>query len=241
VNPLLGRLPDRIFAVSSDLRQHMIAEGLPPSRIDVNYNGIHAGEEATRAHRSEARRSLGIADEEVLLGTVGRLDPVKDLPTQIRAVALLRATGAACRLAIVGDGPEAPRLATLIERLGLAGAVHLIGYRADVRAVMAGFDVYLNSSAHEGVSLTVLEAMATGLPVIATRVGGNPEVVMPGETGLLVPAADPQALADAVASLMRAHLSRRAMGQAGRARVLERFSLDRMVDRYYRSYCEASN
>jgi glycosyltransferase involved in cell wall biosynthesis len=107
--------------------------------------------------------------------------------------------------------------------------------------MLAAFDVYLNSSIHEGVSLTLLEAMAAGLPIVATSVGGNPEVVVHRQTGLLVPARDAQVLADAVVGLLRSPRHRQAMGSAGRTRVLEHFSVDRMVQSYQESYCEGRN
>jgi glycosyltransferase involved in cell wall biosynthesis len=234
-------MPFRIFAVSADLRQHMIAEGLPPDRITVVYNGVEAGREPAPAERIEAKRALGFQQDDVLLGTVGRLDPVKELPTMIRAVAIVRASGVRCRLAIVGSGPAASALAELSQALNLGDAVGLVGYRNDIGSMLAAFDLYLNSSIHEGVSLTLLEAMAAGLPIIATRVGGNPEVVIHGQTGLLIPPRDAQALADAIRALLRSPNHRQAMGHAARARVVEQFSVDRMVRSYHQSYCESRN
>jgi glycosyltransferase involved in cell wall biosynthesis len=241
VNPLLGRLPFQMFAVSSDLRQHMIAEGLPPGRIAVVHNGIEPGREPTAVGRIEAKRALGLRQDEVLVGAIGRLDRVKDFPTLIRAIAIARQSGLRCRLAIVGSGPQQPVLAETIRALNLGESVQLLGHRDDARALLPAFDLYVNSSIHEGVSLTLLEAMAAALPAIATRVGGNPEVVVHGETGLLAPARDAQALADAIRALVRAPLSRQSMGRAGRARVLEHFSVDRMVRRYHESYCGSRN
>jgi glycosyltransferase involved in cell wall biosynthesis len=241
VNPLLGRLPFRIFAVSADLRRHMIAEGLPSGRIGVIHNGIEPGREPTAFERTEAKRALGLRPDEVLVGTIGRLDRVKDFPTLIRAIAIARASGLRCKLAIVGSGPEQPALAETIRALNLGEFVQLLGHRNDARAVLPAFDLYVNSSIHEGVSLTLLEAMAAALPTIATRAGGNPEVVVHGETGLLVPPRDARAQADAIRALMRAPLNRQAMGREARARVLEHFSVDRMVRRYHESYCGSIN
>jgi glycosyltransferase involved in cell wall biosynthesis len=192
VNPWLGRLPSRIFAVSADLRRHMIAEGFPAERVQVAYNGIDAGEMPTAAERTDSRRELQVHDDEVVLGTVGRLNAVKDLGVMIHAMASVRPASAPYRLVLVGDGPERSPLEDLATGLGVRGAVTFTGYRADVRRLLPGFDVFLNSSVHEGVSLTILEAMAAGLPVVATAVGGTPEVVVHGETGMLVPSRSPE-------------------------------------------------
>jgi glycosyltransferase involved in cell wall biosynthesis len=236
VNPWLGRLPHQIFAVSEDLRRHMAGEGLPENRIEVVYNGIAPGRPPTALEREAARTSLGIPGTEIVLGTVGRLDSVKDLPTMIRALRSARSAGAQCRLVIVGDGPEASALRNLASALELGQAVQFTGYRADARTLMPAFDLYVNSSIHEGISLTILEAMAALLPVIATRVGGNPEVVVDGQTGVLVPPRDVSAFAQVVEDLCRAPQRWGTMGSLARARVLDSFGIDRMIARYLDSY-----
>ena len=190
VNPLLARWPARLYAVSADLKRHMVAEGFPARRLNVIYNGIDAGERPKAAQRQAARQSLGVPQDAFVVGTVGRLDPVKNLPALLRAHAALVAEQPAARLVIVGDGPERGALEAEVQRLGLGATVMLTGYRSDVRAIMPAFDVYANTSTYEGVSLTILEAMAAALPVVATRVGGNPEVVVDHETGRLVASRD---------------------------------------------------
>lgn len=235
VNPILARWPARLCAVSADLRQHMVAEGFPARRVEVIYNGIAAGERPRPAERHAAREALGLAADALVVGTVGRLDPVKDLPALLRAHAVLLSGHPAARLVIVGDGPERDALRADAQALDIADAVVFTGYRADVRAVMPAFDVYANSSAYEGVSLTILEAMAAGLPVVATRVGGNPEVVIDHETGRLVPG-QARALAGALMELAGNPAKRHAMGAAGRWRVKRHFSLARMADQYAAAY-----
>jgi glycosyltransferase involved in cell wall biosynthesis len=241
VNPWLGRLPSRIFAVSADLRRHMIAEGFPAERVEIVYNGIDAGEMPTAGERTESRRELRAHDDEVVLGTVGRLDAVKNLGVMIHALASARALNAAYRLVLVGDGPERSALEDLAAGLGVRDAVTFTGYRPDVRRLLSGFDLFLNSSVHEGVSLTILEAMAAGLPVVATAVGGTPEVVVHEETGMLVPSRSPGPFADMLGELTRDRSRRIAMGHAGRARVLERFTIDAMIRTYLSSYIQALN
>lgn len=240
VNPLLSRLPGRVFAVSADLRQHMIREGFPARHVGVVYNGIDPGERPTPAQRSAARAALGLASDAFVIGTAGRLDPVKNLTVLLKAHARLMTRMPHARSVIIGEGAERSQLESLASRLGIAGAVTFAGYRPDVRGLMSAFDVYLNCSAYEGVSLTILEAMAAGLPVVATPVGGNPEVVIDRETGWLVPGCA-STIADAIAALALDGRRRRQMGEAGRWRVMRHFTKQQMVDAYASRYLGARN
>ncbi len=200
VNPLLSLWPGRLCAVSNDLKQFMVAEGFPERRIEVVYNGIDPGDRPRPGQCAAAREALGIANDAFVVGTVGRLDPVKNLPALLRAHAVVNAQHPHAHLVIVGGGPEQAMLEAEARRLGISDAVTFAGHRGDVRFLMSGFDVYVNCSTYEGVSLTILEAMAAALPVVATRVGGNPEVVIDHETGLLVPG-HARAVADGVLAL----------------------------------------
>ncbi len=231
VNPLLSLWPGRLCAVSNDLKQFMVAEGFPDRRIEVVYNGIDAGHRPRPGQCAAAREALGIAKDAFVVGTVGRLDPVKNLPALLRAHAVVNARHPNAHLVIVGDGPEQAMLDQEARRLGISDAVTFAGHRGDARFLMSGFDVYVNCSTYEGVSLTILEAMAATLPVVATRVGGNPEVVIDHETGLLVPG-QARAVADAVLALAADPLRRHILGEAGRWRVKRHFSLDRMAQQY---------
>jgi glycosyltransferase involved in cell wall biosynthesis len=235
-NRVLGRRPDRVFAVSADLGRHLVSEGFPGSAVQVAPNGIDPGPEVTEAARRQARQALSLSSRAVAFGTVARLAPVKDLTTLVDAFVSVRVAVPEARLVIVGDGPERERLETLARRLGIADAVILAGLRSDARMLMPGFDVYVNSSRYEGMSLTILEAMAASLPIVATRVGGNPEIVLDGWTGVLVPSRDPDALAAAMRTLVASADQRKAMGLAGRARVVREFSMTRMLDRYLDAY-----
>jgi glycosyltransferase involved in cell wall biosynthesis len=235
VNPMLAWWPGHLCAVSADLKQHMVAEGFPARRVQVLYNGIDPGARPGSAQRRLAREVLGVPHDAFVIGTAGRLDPVKNLSALIRAQAAIAAPLPASRTVIVGHGPELPALEAQVRTLGLADRVSFAGYRDDVRLMMASFDVYVNCSTYEGVSLTILEAMASALPVIATRVGGNPEVVVDRETGQLV-AAHAGGLAGAIGNLAGNPLRRQAMGDAGRWRVKRHFSLARMVQQYADAY-----
>jgi glycosyltransferase involved in cell wall biosynthesis len=222
--------------VSEDLKRHMVAEGFGAENVAVIYNGIDPGPLPDAQGRIAARKQLGVPADSLVIGTIGRLDPVKDLATLLRALAQCSQEVQAL-LVIIGDGPERPALEALARELSVDSRVQFLGHRDDARQWLPACDVYVNSSVSEGVSLTILEAMAAGLPVIATRVGGTPEVVT-GECGLLVPARDAGALARALSELHRDLPRRASFGRAARSRVETHFTLDRMVREYadvYRS------
>ena len=229
-NQFFSRIPAASFAVSRDLRDHLIEEGFPARSIDVIYNGIALGSIPSTLERQNMRSQLGVGDETFVVGTVARLDPVKDLGTLIRAFSSVRNVPDAVLL-IVGDGSERMALESLAASLGVGERTRFLGQRNDARTWLAACDAYVNSSISEGVSLTILEAMAAGLAVVATRVGGTPEVVTE-ECARLVPARDPQQLADALQALASDAEGRARLGIAGRRRAEERFSLDRMVREY---------
>jgi glycosyltransferase involved in cell wall biosynthesis len=200
-NQVMGRLPGAFYAVSEDLRRHMLAEGFPARRVGVIYNGIDPGAAPTQADRLDARRRLAIVDDAFVIGAAGRLEKVKDLATLVKALAVLRTHMPHATLVLMGGGAERMPLEQLAASVGLqGGAVRFTGHRDDVRSLLPGLDIFVNSSISEGISLTILEGMASRLPVIATRVGGTPEVVEDGVSGMLVPARSPDALAHAIVS-----------------------------------------
>jgi glycosyltransferase involved in cell wall biosynthesis len=233
-NRVLSRLATRVVSVSRELGSHMAAEGFPASSIRVIYNGIEPGPVPTPAERLRARQSLGVSDGTVVIGSVGRLDPVKDFSSLIAATILV-AKNRPVMTFIVGDGAERQRLEGQVRESQAPSCVKLLGHRDDARQLLPACDVYVNSSVSEGISLTILEAMAAGLPVVATRVGGTPEVVTES-AGRLVPARDTEALAGAIAALAADEGLRRSMGVSARARVEQDFRLDRMVREYAELY-----
>jgi glycosyltransferase involved in cell wall biosynthesis len=182
---------------------------------------------------------LLIPPDALVFGTAARLDPVKGLGTLIDAFAKVRSEVSGARLLIVGDGPERDELVGRAAAHDLGDAVLFAGYRVNARGLLPACDVYVNSSVSEGLSLTILEAMAAELPVVATAVGGTPEVVSDGENGLLVLARDPDSLSRAMLTLARDERQRLRLAANGRAIVEARFTLDRMIDDYARAYCQA--
>ena len=170
--------------------------------------------------------------------SVARLSATKDFPTLLRAVPLVLPHVPDFRLRIVGDGPERAKLETLIDELNLRPHVELLGERHDVPALLAESGFFVSSSLNEGISLTLLEAMAVGLPVVTTAVGGNPEVVLDGHTGRLAPAGDPAALARAIVDLCAERDLWSAMGMLGRHRVEQNFEIRQMIRSYETLYEE---
>jgi glycosyltransferase involved in cell wall biosynthesis len=209
--------------------------------VSVIHNGIDPGRRVTTAERAAQREALGLPAHAVVFGTVARLDPVKDLTTLIAAFARVHVTAPESRLVIVGDGPDEANLVRNVQAYGLTDAVTFAGFRRDARRLLPAFDVYVNSSTYEGIPLTVLEGMAASLPIVATAVGGTPEVVG-RDTGVLVPARDPDALATGMLGVLRSP-RRTALGLQGRQRVETLFSMPRMLSRYlaiYRAMTDAS-
>ncbi len=190
----------------------------------VVYNAVDVGATTPRAHQD--RRPVDVI-------SVGRLAHPKDFVTLIRACARLEPGRA--RLTIVGDGVDRGRVEGAVAETGLAD-VRLLGERDDVPDHLAAADVFVLSSLSEGLPMSVLEAMAAGLPLVLTRVGGMPELVTDGENGRLVPAGDPVALADAIDGLARDVALRRAFGASSRARVEETFALSRFQEEHVRLY-----
>lgn len=211
------------------------ARECPPDRLRVITNGIDLSRFAPDpAARAEVRAALGVPDDGFLIGTVGRLVPVKDHPLLLRAVAPL--LGERVHLAIVGDGPERADLDARIAALPRPGSVHLLGNRPDVPRLLAAMDVFVLSSASEGLPLVIPEAMATGLPVVSTDVGGIADVVVAGETGTLVRHGDEAALRAALAALDADRSLGRRLGASGRARALSRYSSETMGAAYLDLY-----
>jgi sugar transferase (PEP-CTERM/EpsH1 system associated) len=234
----LAPLVRRFVAVSSDLHRWLVEDvRIPAGKVVTICNGV----DTTRFGSGDvaaARAGLGLPPGGLVVGTVGRLDPVKDQAGLIQAFDLVRARHPRAVLLVAGDGPCRSELEALVTSLGLGGQVRLLGERKDVPAVLHAMNVFVLPSIAEGISNTILEAMATGLPVVATRVGGNIELVDEGVTGTLVPIRQPAALASAIGAYLgdRDQLVRH--GRAARTRVLERFGLATMRDAYSALYAD---
>lgn len=230
----------RYVALSGDLAGYLTGPvGIDRRRVAQICNGV----DVSRFSVAAAGRPQSIPgcpfqpDAHFIVGTVGRLQPEKDQTTLVRAFAHALQQRPRLRLVLAGDGPLRTAVEAEVNALGLHDKVWLAGMRSDVPAVLQGLHVFVLPSRAEGISNTILEAMASGLPVVATAVGGNPELVVEGQTGLLVPPADPQAMADALVA-MTSEGRHVAMGVAGRERVVQQFSLQAMVRSYQALYDE---
>jgi glycosyltransferase involved in cell wall biosynthesis len=243
--PLLRRLDNatsrrcaRLIAVSDDTRRAYERQGYRPGSIEVIYNGI---EPDGASPAGGLRAQLGIPAGAPLVGEIGRLCAVKGQRELIQALPHLPDV----RLVLVGKdleqgGAFQAELERDAERLGVRERVVFAGHRDDARALLDELDLFVLPSWTEGLPVVVLEAMAHGRAVVATPVGGTPEVVEDGETGVLVPPRDPRTLADAVGRLLADPDLRRRMGEAGRARVATRFSREAMTRRVLEIYDEVS-
>jgi glycosyltransferase involved in cell wall biosynthesis len=252
---------DRVLAVSSAVRDVVVhRDGLPEERVSVLGNGLDL-DALDAVPRVDVRGELGLPPEALLLCSVGRLVRDKGHAYLLQAFAQGLERWPAAHLVLVGEGPEEARLRDDTSRLRLDGRVHFLGFREPVAAVLKGCDVFVLPSLEEGFPVTVLEAMACGLPVVASDVGGVADVVARGRTGLIVPAAERwdggtrdaahadglaarpvEALRDALAALVADAPARVRMGRNGRRRVESHFSLDHVVtslEALYRELCSA--
>jgi sugar transferase (PEP-CTERM/EpsH1 system associated) len=231
---------DRLLAVCSRLADRMSdTMNVPRSSIHTIRNGVDVNRFGGQ-RRNEARLRLGLPADSLVVGTTGRLTDVKDHQNLLEAVRLLAASHPRLRCLIAGDGPLKPALESSIQALGLQAVVKLLGHRQDVEMVLAALDIFVLSSQSEGLPMAILEAMASGLPIVSTRVGGIDEVVADGKTGLLVEPRSPDALMGAIRFLAENPARRAQMGAAGRLRTERELSLDTMVAAYERLYWDVA-
>jgi sugar transferase (PEP-CTERM/EpsH1 system associated) len=232
-------------ALSKDLERYLReAIGVPQEKITQIYNGV----DIDLFHSSpDGREAIGPYSDPgyFVVGTVGRMQPVKDQVTLVRAmIKLWRSDESArkwLRLALVGDGPLRAEIEALLRRENASDLAWFAGTRDDVPRIMRGLDLFVLPSLAEGVSNTLLEAMASGLPVVATRVGGNPELMQEGECGVLVPPADPHAMAAAIREYCLNRDMARRHGAVAQEIAGRRFGLDVMVTNYLNLYDRLSS
>ena len=230
---------DAIFSVSAQLRQDLIAKvGIDPSRIDILYNGVDLSKFG--AIDSQAiRRSISAMPEDFVIGSVGRLVAVKNYDLLIRALARIGHPKA--MVVLVGDGPERNRLEATAAAYGVSDRVRFLGHRNDVHELLAAMDVFVLPSISEGMSNTLLEAMASRLPVVASNVGGNPEIIRDGLDGFLFESNDEGALTAKLRELINSETQRMRLARCARIRIEDKFSIDVMIARYEKLYQSCAN
>lgn len=238
VNRLLARrLTHRFIAVSEDIRARLQQfEGLDADQTQVIYNGVKVDPPLTREARDAMRLELGFEPGSFVVGTVGRFDPIKNLPMLIGSIARASRSCNSLRGLLVGDGPVFRDVRTLIEREGLSDRVCLTGFRGDARKLIQCMDLFVLSSFSEGTSMALLEAIASGVPVAVTDVGGNPEVVVNGKTGWVVPSGSTDALSAVIVECIENARKRQEFAAAGQSRFEALFTFDRMIDNYREQY-----
>ena len=232
----MAMLSDAVVAVSSAVRDATVQlDRIPPAKVRIIANGTDVA--AARLTRSEARQKLGLCDASFVIGAAGRLAPEKDYASLIEAFARVRTEIVQVAAAILGDGPLAGELAEAARARGCE-ELRFYGYRPDAVSLLPAFDVFVQPSLTEGISLSVIEAMAAGLPVLATSVGGLAEAIGDEGAGILVPPRDVGALAGALVSLARDAPRRARLGDAARRRAERCFSIDVTARAYEALYLE---
>ena len=226
----VGRLPDRTIVISRAVERFMSDRGCAdPDRTRLVYYGIDLEAFDRAAAGETVRPEIGIDPDAIAAVCVARLYPQKGYPHLLEAFARVAPELPEARLVVVGDGPDRSALEAQVDRLDLKEAVRFTGQRDDIPRVLASMDLFVLPSLWEGFGLVFLEAAAARLATIGSQVGPIPEVVAEGETGLLVPPADPDALAEALRDLLTDASKRKRLGEAGRQRAASRFCLNRMV------------
>lgn len=230
LNRLTGRLPDSIICVSRQVADFAAQEiGLPPAKLSVIRNGIDLTQFDNLPDLQTARAEFGLPAQGKLIAAIGRPRPVKGFAFLLQAFAQIAPAYPDLYLIFVGDGPEKRPLQTAAAQLPGANRVLFLGDQPDIPRLLAGLDILVLPSLWEGLPNVVLEAMAAGLPVVATAVGGTPELVSHNQTGLLVPPQNPEALAQAISQLLNHPELAAQMGQNGRQRAAAQFTIERMV------------
>ena len=232
-----ARLTDHVVAVSAPLAEYLVSRLLVPrDKISIIPNGIHLLHPPSDLEAGRVRRELSLPEEALVVGTVGRLDPIKAYDRLLHAFAQLRSGSSVGpkpdTLLLIGDGPERGRLERLVGELELGDSVRFLGWRTDVSRILGAMDVFVLPSDSEGTSISLLEAMAAGRAVVATAVGGTPDVIGAGDAGRLVAPGDVGALADGLREVLEDAEHRRQLGQHARARVEERYSFEAMANAY---------
>jgi len=237
VNPLLAAATDHLVSISSSTAKAMAdIDNLPLKRIKIINNGVDFGKMNPDIDRAEKRRELGISESCRIIGTAARLEEIKNIPMMLRAFKQVLAVVPDTVMIIAGDGSQTENLKVLAGELGVQDSVKFIGLRYDMPEIYRLMNVFLLTSFTEGISVTLIEAMASGVPSVVTDVGGNPEVVIDGVSGYLVQLDADAALAERVVGLLSDASLAKQMGNNARKRAVERFSFDSMMSDYFNLY-----
>lgn len=234
---LAGLYAERFFCLTRDMAEAVTAARIiPREKVHLIHNGIDLSNFRRSHDRSTVRRLLGIPDNAPVIGTVGRLTPVKEQGLLIRAFFEVSRQIPAAHLVLVGDGPLLEDLQAQARRLGVEDRVHFTGYQPDSAPYLQAFDVFALTSRSEGMPQSALEASVCAVPVVAPRVGGLPELIEPGRTGVLFDPGDKEALVSALVELLADPARARDLGAAGQAKVESLYDVGRMAREYHEHF-----
>ncbi len=217
---------DKILAVSSAIKEILIEDGISPEKIEVVYSGVNL---KRFEGEKKSRQDLGLPDSKILIGQIAALSDQKDPLSFVRAMALLAQKGVDFRALMVGEGPLKTKVESEIARLNLKERIFLLGFREDAFQILRHLDVFVLSSRLEGLGTSILDAFAAGVPVVASRTGGIPEMIEEGISGLLVPVGDPASLSRAIERILLDLALRQKLIEGGRKKV-QFFSAQKMAE-----------
>lgn len=227
---------DVVIAVSKAVREQMVEKGIKQEKINIINNGIDVEDTDFTTSFQIARNKLGLTQGDYVIGCVARLTAEKAHLDLIYAFAEVARQEASVKLVLIGDGPERSTLASQCEKLNIVDKVIFVGNRADVRSLYVAFDTFALASMNEGLPMVLLEAMASALPVVVTRVGAIPSVIRDDENGLMVNPADRAGMASALLKLCRSSHCRKVLGIEARSTVIEKFTSNKMAEEYMHRY-----
>ena len=239
---LIQKLTHKAVAVSEDVKRRLnIYEGLNSENCKVIYNGTKVNESVTGQKREDLRYEFGFQKSDIVVGSVGRLDQIKNFPLMLKGFTKAKKQIKNLKGIIIGDGPMKTDLFRLIKELKIEEDFKLPGYKSNAAVYTNVFDIFTLLSFSEGTSMALLESMACGLPSIVTDVGGNPEIVLNGETGRVIPSDDVSSFSEVLVRMCKKSEKRRELGNKARKRYQEKFTFDHMVKQYELIYGEILN
>lgn len=237
LDTLTIRLTTRLIAVSQAVKNYLISwHKVKPEKISVVHNGLDAKKYNINIDIDEFKRELGLGQESPTVAFIGRLVKFKGTNYFLQAATSIIRSGITVQFLVVGDGPLKSQLMRQTHLLGISEHVHFTGFREDVPQILTAIDILAVPSSWEGLPLVVLEGMHSGKAIVATRVGGIPEAIEDGETGILIPPRDADRLVDAITDLLKHPNRREEMGKKAKQIAAEKFDVDRMVKKYERIY-----
>ena len=236
---ILWKMNDRIVAVCQEVCKNLLKYNMiSPLLVKTIVNGIDIDKYISKENILNVKEQIGLKDSELIIGTVARLSPEKDIFTLLQAFLKINQRIPKAVLVIAGDGSLRKELEYKAKKMDILDKVLFLGFYKNISELINIFDVFLLSSLNEGLPLVLIEAMAAGKPIVATKVGGVSEVVANGETGFLVPPKEPDKIAEMTITILRNLELAKKFGEAGRRRAKEKFSLNRMVNEYQNVYEE---